>query len=356
MTTLADAWPIGPDGEPLDESACPVCGADSCEQHGAPDDGATEAPDPGSLFYEGADFATAKLPEREVLATTAAGRPLLRRRNLVLIGAHRGVGKTMASGALTVSASLCEPALGFHWVKPLNVLTVDGEMATGESQERYVAELRGRVGSPRWRLVSSDALQKPLGALYYPEELSRLMPLYEWADVIALDSASYLLPVEDDNSVTAWKPAEDFLLLLRRMNKLVIVTFHLNAHGTKIRGTTAKEQSADLVALLRRPPDSSHEGTHFAWTWTKRRGVTADVAVDFEAALVPGKGWQLRGVDEHERRSVLLEMLRAGMPVTEAAEEAGLARATAYRWRSEMIDTGLLGKPSGWDKRQGKRR
>jgi hypothetical protein len=307
------------------------------------------------LVFGGDTFAEAALPVREVLATDARGRPLFRRRSILAIGAARGVGKTMAAPiGLGVAASLGEPIFGIRWTRPLQVRVLDGEMATAEMQERYRSELRGRPGSAQWQLVSSDAMVRPLGALYSPEELARLMPFYQEADVIIIDSASYLLPVEDDNSVTAWKPAEDFLLMLRRMDKLVIVTFHLNAAGTKIRGTTAKEQSADLVALLRRPPDSKHEGTHFSWNWTKRRGVTAEVARDFEAWLTPEQGWELRTMDENERRVVLLDLLRAGMPVAEAAEESGLARATAYRWRSELIEAGVLGKPPGWERRQGR--
>lgn len=54
MTTPADAWPLGPDGQPVDESACPVCGNDSCTnpehlppEHDAPSSGNGKAqPDP----------------------------------------------------------------------------------------------------------------------------------------------------------------------------------------------------------------------------------------------------------------------------------------------------------------------
>jgi AAA domain/Helix-turn-helix domain len=306
-------------------------------------------------FFDGATFADAVLPVREVLATTSDGAALFHRRMTVAIAAHPGVGKTLALGSLAVSASQGEESLGIKWPTRRKTLLLDLELPGAEMQARYVAELRGRPGSDCLRIVSSDSLDQPLGALHSPGEMARLLPLYEWADIVVVDSGTYGLPTEDDNSAAAFRPCEDFLLWLRRQDKLVFVSWHLNASGAKIRGTTAKTQAADLVALLHHPPDSQHQGAHFAWTWTKRRGVTSDVAKDFEARL-DADGWHLFTLDEHERRGTLLGLLRAGMPVGEAAEESGLSRATAYRWRSEMIDTGLIGKPPGWDKRQGRAR
>ena len=315
-----------------------------------------EDPDGAIPFYSGDTFADATLPTREVLATNEAGDPLLRRRMIVAIGAHRGVGKTMATSlGLSVAASLGEGVFTFRWVRPLRVLVLDLELPAAEMQERYRRELRGRQGSSNWRLISSDGLDDPVGCLHSPHEVARLMPHYEWADVIVIDSATYGLTTDDDNSAAHWKPCEDFLFMLRRMDKLVVANFHLNAQGTKIRGTTAKEQSADLVALLRRPTDGAEDGVHFTWGWTKRRGVTAAVAKDFETRFDPATGWATTTVDDTDRRAAFLDLLRAGMPVNEAAEEAAISRATAYRWRAELIETGLLGKPPGWDKRRGRR-
>jgi transposase-like protein len=80
------------------------------------------------------------------------------------------------------------------------------------------------------------------------------------------------------------------------------------------------------------------------------------VAKDFEARVEPPHGWTTNTVDAAGRRNVLLDLLRAAMPAADAAREAGVSPATAYRWRAEMIDQGLLGKPPARDKRQGNKR
>jgi hypothetical protein len=133
-------------------------------------------PDPGvtpeseaTTYFCGSTLADVDLPVREVLAANAAGQGLLRRRMLYHVAAKPGIGKTQMMVAQAVAASLGAEALGFQWTRPYNALYLDLELPAVEMQGRYKAELRGRTGSDRFRLVSSDSLERPLGALYAPE-------------------------------------------------------------------------------------------------------------------------------------------------------------------------------------------
>lgn len=309
-----------------------------------PEQSAPSAPAPSlvdSLYHVGSRFVRAALPARDPLAVNSRGEPMLFARSIVEIGAQPGVGKSLTTMALSVAASLGDTIFGIRWTRPLRVLTIDMELSQEECQERYMQELAGREASDNWRLVCSNDLEVPLGALYEPSEQARLASLYEWAEVVIIDTASHALPTEDDNSAAAWKPAEDFLLMLRRMGKLVIVTFHLNAQGNRIRGTSAKQQCADLIAMMVRPADSDTDGCHFNLTWTKHRGVTKDVTSAFEARMLSGGGWDVSMTTDAKRREVLIGMLLAGQPVASAALEVGIPESTAYRWRKE---SGLFGK------------
>src|SRR5262249_40365006 len=72
--------------------------------------------------------------------------------------AERGVGKTWCLKPIALRAATGGEALGFRAPHPCHVLDLDGEMASGEIQERY-AGLQDRLGlpaTPNLTIVAAD--------------------------------------------------------------------------------------------------------------------------------------------------------------------------------------------------------
>jgi hypothetical protein len=183
-------------------------------------------------------------------------------------------------------------------------------MGGEELQERY-AQLRGRMGVPEdvpLTVLGADWQDGFLPRLDTSEGQAFIEPHVEGADLVLFDNRSCLFDPEGESDPTAWQPAQDYLLSLRRRGKAVIVAHHSNRLGGA-RGHSKPEDAMNLLVSLARPEDySQDEGARFVVTFEKSRGAYGEAVAPFLASLKPD-GWLTDGARSHARAGVADRLL-----------------------------------------------
>lgn len=313
-------------------------------------------PVPQLLALTLADLATHQFPPR---------RPLLYRGESVVfreghigqIYAERGFGKSwlMQTIALVMATSI--EALGFRNPAPCRVLYVDGEMASEELQERsanlcrvlHVPERSPLLDTGALTIIAADWQSDYLPRLDTLEGQEAIEPFVENADMVMLDNRSCLFDPEGEKDPTAWQPAQDYLLALRRRGKAVMLAHHSNRQGGA-RGISKAEDPMNLLLKLTRPEDySQDQGARFLVTFDKARGVYGAAAAPFIAALTP-TGWTVEPVDGAEEDSAakrLREYLRLANTVNERPNSASAAVRAAHVNRNKGFEAWASMRKSG---------
>jgi hypothetical protein len=260
-------------------------------------------------------------------------KPLLREGHLAEIYAVRGVGKTWLAMLLGyIAANPGTEALGFRSEEAANVLIVDGEMASPEVQERSrtTAQILGVAPSANITIVAADWQDHYLPRLDTPAGWQGIEPFVDAADLIILDNRSSLFDPEAEKDPTAWQPAQDWLLSLRRRRKAVVIVHHSNRQGGA-RGHSKPEDVMDLLIKLTRPEGySAEEGARFTLEFDKARGVHGAALVPFTACLTPD-GWQIEdGADENAASGKLREYLDLAHRAGERPKSANTAITRAH--------------------------
>lgn len=236
-------------------------------------------------------------PRRVLLARN--GTPVLRTGHLWELHGPRGIGKTLVCQSLMLAMATGTSALGFEAPEPCRVLDVDLEMAGDEKRARY-QQLRWSLNlTPTENLVivAADWQDRPMPRLDTPQGQRFIEPFVEAADVIVVDNRSTGFDPEGEKDPTAWQPAQDWLLSLRRRGKAVIVVRHSNRMGGA-RGHSKSEDVIDVSMKLSRPDDyQANQGARFRVEFDKARGVFG-TAVDEFVTTLTSNGWVVEGADE----------------------------------------------------------
>lgn len=304
-----------------------------------------------------AELLTHSFPARRPIFSRA-GMPVFCEGHLGQIFAERGIGKSWFAQSLALIAASGGSALGFV-ASGWRTLYVDGEMAAEETQGRF-RTLVDRLG------VSPTAPLMVLGAdwqdgcfprLDTAEAQARLEPFVEQADFIVLDNRSCLFDPEGEKDPSAWQPAQDWLLSLRRAGKAVLLVHHSNRQGGA-RGHSKAEDPLNLLIKLARPDNyRQDEGARFVVTFEKARGAYGAAVAPFEARLTPD-GWHTTGMDGDGHSTVVAKLLahvrlsaRAGEPVRSggaAVRGASVNRQAGLKAWADLLEHGAIRKnPEG---------
>jgi hypothetical protein len=237
--------------------------------------------------------------------------------------AERGIGKTWLSKTLALVASSGCEALGFRAPTPCRVLDVDGEMASQEIQDRY-ALLTERLCIPRTSnltVVAADWQEEFLPRLDTVEGQAAIEPFVANADFIIIDNRSCLFDPESEKDPSAWQPAQDWLLSLRRRGKGVLVNHHSNRQGGA-RGHSKPEDPMDILIKLTRPDGYSQEqGASFIVTFDKSRSAHGADVAPFTAQLTID-GWRTSAASDHpDGRRTAIDKLYEYVRLAHAAGE-----------------------------------
>jgi hypothetical protein len=254
--------------------------------------------------------------------------PILCAGHLAQVYAERGIGKTWFALTLGLIAANGGAALGFSAPAPCRVLDVDGEMASLEIQER-AATLCDRLrvsSSATLTTVAADWQERYLPRLDTVAGQDAIEPYVANADLIILDNRSCLFDPEGEKDPTAWQPAQDWLLSLRRRGKAVLLVHHSNRMGGAL-GHSKAEDPMNLLIKLTRPDDYRQEqGARFVVTFDKARGAYGPAVASFLAQLGPD-GWSVESATEHREASISDKLIDYVTLAHEAGDRPGSANA-----------------------------
>lgn len=277
---------------------------------------------------------------------------LIQERDITMLHAWRGVGKTHFVVHLAWSVASGAPFLRYQVPQPAGVLLVDGEMPQEDLQSRFSTCARsfGLELLAPLRLLSADARQDGIPSLSTPPGQALIeAELDAFPDVrlLILDSISTLCGGgSPENEAESWTDMQRWLLKLRRRGVSPLIVHH-NGKGGKQRGTSKREDVVSQSIHLKQPKDySPSQGARFEVVLEKSRGVYGQDAEPFEARLVTSESdgratWAIKE-PETDSSDKLLERLQGGMPIKEAYQDLGISRATAYRLKSKWQEEGNL--------------
>jgi len=231
-----------------------------------------------------------ELLELEIIPREYLLEPIFREKELGMLHAWRGVGKTYAGLEIGFAVASGGALLGWKAPRPRRVLYIDGEMPGRTMQERLAAIIAASdhadaFDAENLRLVCADFQPEPLPSLSTREGQAFLEPLVADSDFVVVDSISTLAGYGKENEAESWLPMQAWALALRRRGKSVLLLHH-DGKGGQQRGTSRREDILDVVIHLRHPTDyEPQQGARFEVHFEKARGMYGKAVEPFEAAL-----------------------------------------------------------------------
>ena len=188
-------------------------------------------------------------------------------------------------------------------------------------------------------VVAADWQPEYLHRLDETSGQEALAPFLAEADLVILDNRSCLFDPEGEKDASAWQPAQEWLLSLRRAGKAVLVVHHANRQGGA-RGHSKAEDPMNLLIKLGRPGDyAQNEGARFEVTFEKARSACGPAVAPFVARLSE-EGWRIESACQH-REDALIERLVAYVREADQAGERPKSANAAIRGAGVNRTTGL---------------
>lgn len=291
-------------------------------------------PIPRIVALEIGELLSREFPPKESLLS-----PWLRRQDLVMVHAWRGVGKTHFALNVAYAVAGGGSFLGWKADKPRKVLYIDGEMPGAAIKDRLAALVASADDSAEppegyFRIVTPDAQENPIPDLSTPEGQAAVAEIIQDAELIVLDNLSTLSRTGIENEGESWLPMAAWALRMRREGRAVLFVHHTGKNGAQ-RGTSRREDLLDVVLKLRNPADySAEQGARFAVTFEKARGLLGDAVKGIEACLTTGSDGVARWTWRETAGATIdrvIELANDGMSAAEIATELDVNRSTVYR-------------------------
>ncbi len=252
---------------------------------------------PGLVVVGARDFASRVFPPRDILLA-----PFFEAKNLGMVYANRGTGKTIVSVGIALAVSAGGTFLRWNAPKARRVLYVDGELPQETLQKRIndVARTTGLEVTDELRLLTPDT--QPEGVripdLATPEGQKRFLDLIdvEAPSLVIFDNLSTLVRGGAENDAESWQPIQDFLILLRSRGYSVLLVHHTDKVRGDQRGTSKREDVLDWSLKLARPESYvMEEGARFEVHFTKARDLVGGSVAPFEARM-EAESWALMDI------------------------------------------------------------
>lgn len=290
-----------------------------------------------TVVYDLAQLFAVKIRPRPYLL-----EPILRERDLAMIHAWRGIGKTHVAHGIGLAVATGGDFLRWSAPRDNEVLIVDGEMPLAALQDR----LRGKVqalseacdpGQIPLRILAADAQDEPMPSLSTPKGQRVVENEIGNSRLLILDNISTLLDIGDENETESWSAAQSWLLHLRRNGVCVLLIHHSGKSGAQ-RGTSRREDVLDTCIALKRPAEyRPSEGARFEVIFEKARHLSGPDAESFEARLdVDPDGrhlWTMTDPTEWKRLRALELLKLQGMSIRDVAIELGVPKSTVADWK-----------------------
>jgi putative DNA primase/helicase len=288
------------------------------------------------------DMLAIRRPPREFIL-----EPILRTKDLAMLVAKRGVGKTWVSDGMASAIAAGGEFLVWRAPKPRSVLYVDGELPFETVQERLelTRTMHGHDWGRRLRILAADYQECSIPSLNLPEGQRLVEEHLGEAEILFLDNLSALCAGGVENEAESWQPMQDWLLSLRRRGIAVLFDHHAGNSGNQ-RGTTKREDVLDLSIKLEHPNDyDSRDGARFIVTYTKARGIHGRAAEAFEARLgtgeLSGSRWITKTCAAATKERVL-NLHETGLSQADIAKELGKDKSTVSRIIKSARESGEI--------------
>ncbi|WP_084645189.1 AAA family ATPase [Francisella uliginis] len=244
--------------------------------------------------------------------------PIIKEKDLIMVYAERGVGKTHLSTGIAWAISTGTSFLSWEANRSVNTLFIDGEMPLVSIRDRLM-NLSNGLSNSQFKIVSHDTLlaDQIMPDLSTLEGQESLEDLVDWADFIVLDNLATLCRSGRENTTEAWRITQDWLLSLRANGKTILLVDHAGKNGTN-RGSSAKQDVLDTVLCLKHPSDYEYEqGARFIVKVEKNRN--GEKIEDIEVHLVNGH-WNI-STAKQSRNERIIEMYKSDMTQRDIAQE-----------------------------------
>jgi len=302
--------------------------------------------------------------------------PWLRRGELVMISAERGIGKTWLALSIGMAATRTMTIGKWKTGNCTGCLYIDGEMPP------YL--LKFRILSLVNVLPSQQAPFKILSAIQmrsmrqpspkltdeaWRKGILDYLRKNEIFKLLILDNIASLSTGIDENTKRDWDEINQWFLNLRALGVTMIMVHHENKKGEQ-RGTGSREDNIDYsIKLTKLKDNDGKENTKFKVKFTKTRGIPQRDAKTFNLILKEveqGFIWEEEGMVEDDSQSVnpstaekAIRLLKQGIPQNEVAGILEVSSARVNAIANEAIKAGKLadydvvkGKPGRKSKKE----
>jgi len=267
----------------------------------------------------------------------------LAKRNLALVYAARGAGKTLFTIECVIGIVTGTAVFGWP-CNPTGVLYIDGEMCIAEMQSRFAAALlRANTDaiaplrlinpelSPTMPNLSNETGQRSVDLIL------RETPAIK---VIVIDNISTLCANgSSENDAESWSTTQIWAVGLRARGYTVIFVHHAGKGGQQ-RGTSRREDVLDAVVNLKLPPDHDpSEGARFECHFEKNRAFSGKDAQTQLIELVDDK-WQVSPVASPYQQ--VIELYGNGVKQSDICRDLEMAKSTVSRMISKAKAKGDL--------------
>lgn len=286
---------------------------------------------------------TMDLPPRESMLG-----PWLAARNLAMVFAARGVGKTHF--ALGVAYAVAGGGSFLGWTAPLarKVLYLDGEMTRTALRDRMKVLYDNPSDTPRpadgfLNFVVAEGEPDGIPDIATEAGQQAIDLVLADAQLLVIDNLATLVRTGKENDSESWAPVQQYLLSLRRRGVSVLLVHHTGKAGTQ-RGSSAREDVLDAVIKLSSPEDAwQREGAYFRVEFTKMRAFGGSDARPFDAHLDPATGRWSRSLTPHgDRNEQIWELHQSGMSGVDIARAVSLSKGQVSKIIAQQKD--LLAK------------
>jgi putative DNA primase/helicase len=278
------------------------------------------------------DLLRADLPPRKWLI-----EGFMQERDLAMVHAYRGVGKSRFAQGLAVATASGGRFLRFTAPAPRGVLLVDGELPREDMQKMLAQAVAGSPTEPTapLRILSADLSEAPLRSLATEAGRRQVEHYLNDVSLLILDAISTLCPgAGPENDAESWEEMQSWLLEMRRCGISVLLLHH-DGKGGNQRGTSKREDVLSQVVQLKHPADyEPNQGARFEVHFTKSRGLVGEAVAPIEARFGPDSN----GIDKwtyeliEDAQAIMVKRLRdEGMTQRDIAKELGIGLATVNR-------------------------
>lgn len=305
----------------------------------------------GGLIVYGADeFVALNLPEREYIL-----EPFFRQKNVGMLFANRGTGKTLVAMGMALAVSSGGRFLRWNAPKARRVLYVDAELPAQTLQKRIrdVAAASSLAVTENLQIIAFDVQkpETPFPNIAEPEGQAQLQAAIEWTDpaLVVFDNISTLCRSGEENAAESYQPIQNWLITLRSRGHSVLVLHHTGKTGDQ-RGTSKREDTLDFSLKLERPKNyGAEQGARFTVAFSKNpRDDYGPGIASFEASL--NETWTVTSPGLGKAEAVV-GSLDTPKPFTELAEaisgHSDVTTRTAASWIKKAQEAGLIDKQDG---------